>query len=62
MKAVGQDPQTQRALLFAELNEVKRAAWAAGDLTLVARCLKQQEDLLQLEITPPGAEELFSFA
>ena len=46
----------QPARVLAELREARRAAWAAGDLDLVLRALKQEAELLAE--TPQGEPEL----
>ena len=42
-----------RARVLAELREVKRSAWAKGDLSVVVRCLREEAALCTLsDVTP----------
>ena len=42
-----------RARVLAELREVKRSAWAKGDLAVVVRCLREEAALCTLsDVTP----------
>lgn len=43
------DTGTHAAEVLAELREVRRQAWEAGDLTIVLRALKQECELLGLD-------------
>ena len=41
--------ETHKALMLAELQEVKRASWAKGQIANVLRALKQESELLGLD-------------
>ena len=45
-----------RARVLAELREVKRSAWAKGDLAVVVRCLREEAALCALSDVPPDEE------
>jgi hypothetical protein len=44
-----QDTATHQAQRLAELSEVKRRAWADGDLGIVLRAIKQEAEMLGLD-------------